>query len=151
MMNRFVQSQIKTNITIDGYIHDLDIEIPQDIENKIHQQMIEYCWSQQISKANDNQFRDIVVLCMDKTNKELAHKLPVDLVRLRISLELNAMNGYQYTSMSMKEWCLMLKNNGICPIGRAAKLWSKIKSFDLTVIESNTPMYSPIICRNDSN
>ena len=59
-----MQIQKESPLTIDGYLREQKIKLPQDIVMEVHKEFIDYKWSNTtINDCNQSQFKDISVLC----------------------------------------------------------------------------------------
>ena len=138
-MDGFTKDQEKIRLVIDTIIAD---KVPQEIESEIHKKLIHYHWlNTKLVDCTENEFGDIVKICINEINNESAHKQFIDLQKLLYLLKDKKVNGNQFCLMSRRDWCLLLRNNKICSIGKAKKVREKIQSFDFAAIQIGLPVY----------
>ena len=141
-LSHLYQKQEETIKVIDGYIHSQELNIPKDIETEIHKKFFEYYWNAtNIFDCTQNEFRDIVKLSIEAIDNRSPHKISFNKIKLFDLLQNMEMNGNLYWSMKKREWCILLKHQQICSIGKAKMLWQRLSSFNFESVELKRSIY----------
>lgn len=141
-LSHLFQKQEETSKVIDGYIHFQEVNIPRDIHTEIQKKFVEYYWNAtNIFDCTQNEFRDIVKLCIEPIENRSSHKVSFDKIKLFDLLQKMEMNGNQYCAMKEREWCMLLKYQQICSIGKAKMIWQRLMSFKFERVEQKRPIY----------